>query len=147
LNPYYTYYKNTIIINKNFNYGEYRQKNNTKGSKISINNEISTELINYDKSRKLTTISVIKNVSILRYLLCRKRNKTKEFYEKAKFVISKYLSIEDLFSHLVEYYRLKKLILSDKEMNTLNSMRQRLVLPDELKKEDLDLKVLISNNI
>jgi hypothetical protein len=143
LGPYYTYYKNMIIINKNFNYGESCLQNKVEQNKdISINTN-TAELVSVNKSHKLTTCSVIKNVSCLRYFICRRRNKVRDFYGKAKLVFSKYLSIENLLLHVVEYCRLKEILLNEKTVEGLDTISRKLVLTDKLKKEELMLNILV----
>jgi hypothetical protein len=74
LSPIYTYYRNTIIINNNFDYElSTLDKNASNNSKIvSAKKEHSLELISI-KTKKLTTLLAIKNVSLFRYILCRKK--------------------------------------------------------------------------
>jgi hypothetical protein len=146
LSPYYTYYKNTNIINKNFNYGESFSEHKTSKQNINSKNDIIVELTGIKKQPKLTTGLVIKNVSCFRYMLCRRRNSTKDFYNNAKFVISKYLSIEKLFLHLVEYYRLKEYLLNQNDIIKFNSMRRKLILCNKLKKEELKLRLVINDS-
>jgi hypothetical protein len=146
LSPYYTYYKNTNIINKNFNYEESFTAYKRSMQNINSKNDITTELTVIKKQPKLTIGLVIKNVSCFRYILCRRSNSSKDFYNKAKFVISKYLSIEKLFLHLVEYYRLKEYLLNQNDIIKFNSMRRKLILCNKLKNEELKLRLVINDS-
>jgi hypothetical protein len=102
-------------------------------------------------SKKLTTFSALKNVSLIRYILCRRRNKIKAFYEQAKCVIYKCLSVEVIFSYLIEFLRLKKYLLTkDSDMRLIfGSERNKLVLGNEEKinKEKLKIDELIDNMV
>jgi hypothetical protein len=140
LSPYYTYFKNTIIINKNFDYGEYcLSRDGVKTD--NINNVTNSKLIYTGKLKKLTPGSVLKNVSLLRYFLCRRNNRTKVFYEKAKIVISQYLSVENVFLYLVEYFRFKKFILND-DIVKFDFLGSRLILRSDYGKDELNFNVL-----
>jgi hypothetical protein len=146
LGPLYNYYMNTIIINKNFSYGLSAQ---VDGIVSSVERRASAELINV-RPKKLTTISALKNVSLFRYALCRRRNKTKTFYDQAKFVIYKTLSVENLLQFLIEYYRLKKFLynrVNDSE-NPLSPGNFKLILNGKVKdrKSELQLEDLLKNN-
>jgi hypothetical protein len=145
LSPIYTYYMNTIIINKNFNY---ELSTCNKEAPININKpkEISLELYK-SRAKKLTTLIVLKNVSLLRCLICR-RNRTKVFYDQAIYVIHKHLSVENLFYYLVEYFKCKKLLLSKgSEEFLLDTEGNKLILGNEKKinNENLGLDVLVDN--
>jgi hypothetical protein len=111
LSPIYTYYMNTVIMNYNFDYGLSTLNKSTASNdeSVSMKQGISLELTNV-RSKRLTTFSALKNVSIIRYILCRRRNKTKAFYEQAKYFIYKHLSVENLFSYLTEYYRVQEIL-------------------------------------
>jgi hypothetical protein len=145
LKPYYGYYMNTIIMNKNFNYGESIQNFNHVRNK-NVDSDMTVELTGNKKTKKLTTFSVIKNVSPLRYILCRGRNRTQLFYTQAEMVMSKHLSIENLFKTLIEYFKLKQFLLSANDAKALGS-GNKLVLGSELgiDKENLKLENLLSN--
>jgi hypothetical protein len=149
LNPLYTYYLNTTIINKNFDYQLF-----TLGEKVIINAEnigLRKEVNRFEKltqvePKTLTTLKAIKNVSLLRFILCRRKNRTKAFYEQAKYVIYTYLSIENLFSCLVDYHRLKTyLFAKDNDLKRyLGYDDKRLILNNMKNKEELKLEVLIN---
>jgi hypothetical protein len=150
LSPIYTYYINTIIINNNFDYELFNLNDETKSINKHVNRkkEISLELMNV-KTKKLTTFLALKNVSLLRYILCKRRNKTKTFYDQAKYVIYKHLSVENLFSYLSDYVRLKK-TLSNKDSDiefTLNPENNKLILNNQEKvdKEKLRMDELTNN--
>jgi hypothetical protein len=148
LSPYYIYCKNVNIINKSFNYAESMEANNNiKVGSISVNNNATVAMIDNRRSTKLTTCTVIKNVSLMRYVLCRRINRTRLFYKQAQFSIRYSLSIENLLSYIIDYSRLKQLLLRRNTDWISNESGQKLVLNNELKvrKEDLRLDVLISN--
>jgi hypothetical protein len=149
LSPYYTYYKNTFIINKNF---EQSIQANNKTNKVNINNinisnDITIGLTSPSKPAKLTTCAAIKNVSLMRYLLCRNSNRIRSFYNQAQNLIGYCLSIENLFCHIVDYSRLKNTLLSSKTINILDTFEQKLILNGDLKVKNKDLKLdlLIDN--
>jgi hypothetical protein len=145
LGPVYKYYMNNIIINNNFSY-EVSTLSTGVANNIEVSTErgISTELISV-RLKKLTTISALKNVSLFRYVICRRRNKTKTFYDQAKLVIYKNLSVENLLQFLIEYYRLKKFLCDkvDISENEFSSSRHKLILngkvkdPEKLRLEEL----------
>jgi hypothetical protein len=56
---------------------------------------------------KLTLKDICLNITCLRYFLCRKKNKTFQFYNEVQKVINKYLSAENLLYCLIELKRLK----------------------------------------
>jgi hypothetical protein len=152
LSPIYTYYMNTIIINTNFDYelSTVNKQATTTIEHVSAREDISSRLVSVE-CKKLTTFSALKNVSLFRYLLCRRRNRTKAFYDKAKCVIYKHLSVETLFSYLVEYFKLKKyLLVKDSGIGIcLDADRKKLILDNEekVKKDNLILDELINNNL
>jgi hypothetical protein len=150
LSPYYNYYKDTNIINKNFNYEESEQSTNNKvnPSAINVSGDLTVGFVGNRKLEKLTTGTAIKNVSLMRYVLCRRNNRTRLFYNQAKFVISHSLSIENLFSCMVDYFRVKKLLLDNGVINNVNGRGTKLMLDNHLKteKEYLKLDLLISNS-
>jgi hypothetical protein len=150
LSPIYTYYKNTIIINNNFDYELSTLGNNDSNSSkiVSAKKENSLELIGI-KTKRLTTLLTIKNVSLFRYILCRKRNRIKVFYDRAKDVIYKHLSVENLFFHLIEYFKLKRFIfakLGDYK-NFYDNECDKLILSnaEKINKEDLQLDILVNS--
>jgi hypothetical protein len=150
LSPLYNYYMNTIIINKNFSYGLSTQVNGIVNNfEPSAERRVSAELINV-RPKKLTTISALKNVSLFRYALCRRRNKTKTFYDQAKFVIYKTLSVENLLQFLIEYYRLKKFLYNnvDDSGNPFSPGKCKLILNGKVKdrKRELHIEELLENN-
>jgi hypothetical protein len=144
LSPYYTYYKNTYIINNNF---EQSVQAGNKVNNINISNDITIGITSPSKPTKLTTCKVIKNVSLMRYLLCRKSNRIRSFYNQAQILIGYSLSIENLFRHIVDYSKLKDTLLSSKTICELDTLGQKLVLNDDLnfKKKFLQLELLIVN--
>jgi hypothetical protein len=150
LAPYYTYYKNLNIIGKNFFFNDETQSNSgIKKTAINLSSDSSIELTGNRKSKKLTTLSIIRNASLMRYILCTKRNKVKKFYDQAKFAIGYNLSVENLLTFMVEYFRLKHFLLEeDKDVGRFNSSKRKLTLNEHLKvsKEDLRLDVLINNS-
>jgi hypothetical protein len=150
LSPYYNYFKDTNIINKNFNFEESVQSANNKVNSGAINasGDLTVGIIANRKLEKLTTGTAIKNVSLMRYMLCRRNNGTRLFYNQAKFVISHSLSIENLFSCMIDYFRVKKLLLDNGVINNASSLGTKLMLDNHLKteKENLKLDLLISNN-
>jgi hypothetical protein len=150
LSPLYRYYMNTIIINKNFSYDLSTQSGGViNNNEVSAERGISAELINV-RPKKLTTISALKNVSLFRYILCKRRNKTKTFYDQAKNVIYKNLSVENLLQFLIEYYRLKKFLDNkiDASEYSFNYGEYKLILNDKVKdkKADLQLEALVNSN-
>jgi hypothetical protein len=141
---------NTIIINKNFSYELPTQSVGViNNNEVSVERGISAELINV-RPKKLTTISALNNVSLFRYILCKRRNKTKTFYDQAKDVIYKNLSVENLLQFLVEYYRLKKFLDNKLDVSgySFNSGRYKLILNDKVKDErtDSQLEALVNSN-
>jgi hypothetical protein len=152
LSPYYNYCKNTYIINKNFDYEKTVQANNNTNVN-SLNTEcndltFTASMINNRKPKNLTIGTVVKNVSLIRYAFCLRRNKTRVFYKQALFVIRHSLSIENIFSSMVDYFRLKRVLLDHKDINSVNELERKLVVNSDLEiKEDiLKLDVLISNS-
>jgi hypothetical protein len=150
LSPLYRYYMNTIIINKNFSYELFTQSEGViNNNEVRAERGISVELINV-RPKKLTTISALKNVSLFRYILCRRKNKIKTFYDQAKNVIYKNLSIENLLQFLIEFYRLKKFLYNKVDVSeySYNSCRYKLILNDKVKDEnaDLQLEELVNSN-
>jgi hypothetical protein len=149
LGPYYSYCKNTYIINKNFNYQESIQTNNTQVNRLNDEGNVFTaRMINNRKPKNLAIGAVIKNVSLMRYAFCLRRNKMRFFFKQALFVISHSLSIENIFSSMVDHFRLKRYLLQHEDINGVNDLEGRLVLNSDLEinKGNLELDVLISNN-
>jgi hypothetical protein len=149
LGPLYKYYISTIIINKNFSF----ESESAGKSKVSIGfdagKEMSVELKGR-KTEKLTTVSVFKNVSLFRYVLCKRKNMTKTFYDQAKCIIKKNLSVENLLSVLVEYYKLRKWVIN-KEGDSGQQIilgEQRLILNNDIKngEKELELEALVNLN-
>jgi hypothetical protein len=93
-------------------------------------------------------LTALKDVSLLRCLICRRRNRTKVFYERAKYVIYKHLSVENLLFFLIEYFKLKKFLLSKSgEECFLDRNEDKLILSNEknINKDNLNLGVLVDN--
>jgi hypothetical protein len=114
---------------------------------IDLRKEVNRfETLTRVEPKKLTTFKTIKNVSLLRFILCRRKNRTKTFYEQAKYVIYTHLSIENLFSYLVDYHRLKTYLLAkDNDLkHFLGDDDKRLILNNMKNKEELRLEVLIN---
>jgi hypothetical protein len=152
LSRIYTYYMNTIIINNNF---DYQLSTTDKHASCEAECPKSKELLSNEltsiKTKQLTAFLALKNVSLVRYLYCRKRNRTKTFYENAKYVIYKHLSVENLFFYLIEYFKMNKFILTkyrDYE-SSYSSKFNKLILNNNqentTKEEDLQLDALINN--
>jgi hypothetical protein len=152
LNRYYSYSKSTFIINKTFEYGGYTQENinnNTYNSNTSIKSNADKEIL-IERTEKgtfktLTTSMGLKYVTLLRYILCRKRNQIKAFYSKAKGIIYKQLSLENLLSFLIEYYRLKKYLLNEKDIEELNCVNQKILLFNFNEEKDMNMLVNFYN--
>jgi hypothetical protein len=150
LSPIYTYYKNTIIINNNFDYELSTLDNDASNNSkiVSARKELTLELTGI-KTKRLTTLLALKNVSLFRYILCRKRNRIKTFYDRAKDVIYKYLSVENVFFNLIEHFKLKRFILAKhRDYNSFYETEcDRLIFNDSKKmnNEDLQLDILVDN--
>jgi hypothetical protein len=70
-------------------------------------NQLKVKNISSSKKGKLTLKNIYSNVTCWRYLVCRRRNKTLQFYNEVKSVMSKCLSAEYLLYTLIELQRLK----------------------------------------
>jgi hypothetical protein len=151
LSPIYTYYRNTIIINNN-NFGyELLCLNNMPVSNneyVKSKKDMSLGLTSV-KTKKLTTFLALKNVGSMRYILCRRRNKIKTFYDQARYVIYRELSVENIFSYLIEYVKLKKVLLEkDSGMDfILGSSRKILLYNEEKYKAKPQLDELVEDTI
>jgi hypothetical protein len=148
LYPYYTYYMNTAIINKNFNYelstrdGGFRSVNTDM-----IGKDVSQDLtVKFVKPKGLTSCTVFKNVSLLRLFCCRKRNRIKTFYDYARLVIYKHLSVETLLRQIIDLYRVKKYLFMNND-SFISPQREKLIVDtkDGKNKKDLGLDILINS--
>ena len=50
------------------------------------------------------------------------RNKKMKYLNQTNSVVSKYMSFENLFEHLIQYERLKKVLLSDEQRYVLDNL-------------------------
>jgi hypothetical protein len=106
-----------VIIGRNFYYDKIEPLNNTEDStkvKQSLLDKkpFTTKLIDIStisnpQQKRLSMKDIYLSVSCWRFFLCRRRNKTVQFYNKAKNVVNEYLSAEYLLYNLLELKRLK----------------------------------------
>jgi hypothetical protein len=137
LSSYYSYNINTVIINKNFDYGKsmgnyendlWRNKYRLSLNEITLEQKSSSGL-NESKAfeKKLTFSLVFRKVACCRVMFCRRKIKTRSFYTYSMGIIRKYLSVEQIFFNLIENLRFKNYVIENKSLSLLES-RDKLVL-------------------
>jgi hypothetical protein len=137
LSSYYSYNINTVIINKNFDYGKSLVSfGDTSGiikDRLNLNEIISEQkklqsLSQCNTVEKKLTISVVfKKVACCRVLTCKRKNGTRSYYNYSMGVVKKYLSIEQIFWNLVENLRVKQFVIKNNLLSELES-NDKLVL-------------------
>ncbi len=71
------------------------------------------------------------------------RNKKMNYLEKTSLVVSKFMSYENIFEHLIQYERLKKILLSDEQryvLDNLPKMKVEQLIEDTVPDKDELLK-------
>jgi hypothetical protein len=154
LNIHYSYNINNIIINTNFDYeSSLKNSNNFLNRRNSLSSSINEADLSRKeflkeskferaKSKSLTVYSIYKNVSCWRFLICKRKNLTKKFYESSLKLINKHLSIEQLFIYLIEFTRGKNYSMT----NCLKTERLVLDLTSNLNSESPKIVNILTKN-
>jgi hypothetical protein len=130
LNGYYTFNIEAVIINKNFEASNLDKANQAADQTFNIQGNLNTIVMSQKGFNNAYRIkNRLDDSFYLKKIACcnKKNNKSIQFYNNAVRIIRKHLSVEQLFSHLIELTRLKLYFNESRNFQVSNEV-DKLVL-------------------